>query len=355
MPDSRTLRLQSLLWAAFAAACLWLALELAPILTPFLLAAILAYIGNPLVGWLTRHRLPRGAAALVVLLGLVLLVVLLILTVVPMVQQEALRLIDGLPAAQGMLQTRVAPWVEQHLGLDLPLDGAALGQLASEHKDVLSELARHLLATLGNGGLVLVAFVANLFLRPVVLFYLLRDWDMLVGRLLEFVPPRFQERARLTGGEVDAVLAEFLRGQLLVMVILATYYSLGLWLVGLKFALPVGLLTGLLVFVPYVGYGSGLVLACLAALAQFDGWGTPLGVAAVFGLGQVLESFILTPLLVGDRIGLHPIAVIFALLAFGQLFGFFGILLALPASAALLVGLRQLKAAYLASPFYRKS
>ena len=178
---------------------------------------------------------------------------------------------------------------------------------------------------------------------------------MLVGRLLEFVPPRFQERARRTGGEVDAVLAEFLRGQLLVMVILAAYYSLGLWLVGLNFALPVGLLTGLLVFVPYVGYGSGLALACLAALAQFDGWGTPLGVAAVFGLGQVLESFILTPLLVGDRIGLHPIAVIFALLAFGQLFGFFGILLALPASAALLVGLRQLKAAYLASPFYRKS
>ena len=153
--------------------------------------------------------------------------------------------------------------------------------------------------------------------------------------------------------DVDAVLSEFLRGQVLVMMALAAYYVLGLWLAGLEYAVPVGVLTGLLVFVPYLGYATGFVLALATAILQFEGWPPILGTLAVFGFGQALESFFLTPRLVGERIGLHPLAVIFALMAFGQLFGFFGVLLALPASAALLVGLREVRRAYLASRFYR--
>jgi predicted PurR-regulated permease PerM len=152
--------------------------------------------------------------------------------------------------------------------------------------------------------------------------------------------------------EVDSVLAEFLRGQVTVILVMSVYYVLALWLAGLDFALPIGLITGLLVFVPYVGALLGFLLGTVAALMQFDGlWGL-LWVWLAFGVGQTLEGMAVTPLLVGERIGLHPVAVIFALLAFGQLFGFFGILLALPASAALLVALRHLRGAYLASSLY---
>ena len=155
--------------------------------------------------------------------------------------------------------------------------------------------------------------------------------------------------------DIDHVLAEFLHGQSLVMLSLAAYYVVALSVVGLKFALPIGILTGLLVFIPYVGFGLGFVLGVLAALLQWSGWPGFLAVLAVYGVGQLLENYVLIPYLVGDRIGLHPLAVIFALLAFGQLFGFAGVLLALPVSAALLVGLRRLRAAYVESPIYRES
>jgi predicted PurR-regulated permease PerM len=137
------------------------------------------------------------------------------------------------------------------------------------------------------------------------------------------------------------------------MLLLAVFYSIGLWFAGLKFALPVGVITGLLVFIPYVGFGGGLILAIVAALLQGGGWAPLIGVAVVFGIGQLIESFLLTPYLVGERIGLHPLAVIFALMAFGQLFGFVGVLIALPASAAILVGLREVREAWLASHLYR--
>ena len=154
--------------------------------------------------------------------------------------------------------------------------------------------------------------------------------------------------------EVDAVLAEFLRGQMLVIMVMVVFYSAALWAAGLQFALPVGIITGGLVFVPYVGAFLGFVLGTVAALLQFDNLAGVLWVWLAIGIGQALEGMAVTPLIVGNRIGLHPVAVIFALLAFGQVFGFLGVLLALPASAAVLVGLRHLRAAYVASPLYGK-
>jgi predicted PurR-regulated permease PerM len=198
----------------------------------------------------------------------------------------------------------------------------------------------------------LLAFLVNLLLVPVVLFFLLRDWNGLVARVDAMIPRHLHKRARSIFAEIDAVLAEFLRGQMIVMLVMSVYYSTALWIAGLEFALPIGVITGLLVIIPYVGAFTGILLGIAAAAMQF---GTIEGVAWValaFAIGQALEGMVVTPLLVGERIGLHPVAVIFALLAFGQVFGFFGVLLALPASAALLVALRHVQRAYLAGPLY---
>jgi predicted PurR-regulated permease PerM len=190
-------------------------------------------------------------------------------------------------------------------------------------------------------------------LIPLVLFYLLRDWPVLLAKVEAAIPRRMLTKILEITHEVDCILAEFLRGQVSVMVLMSTYYVFALWLTGLEFALPIGVVAGMLVFVPYLGMLTGLTLASLAALTQFDQFTSIALVWSVFGVGQVLEGMVVTPWLVGDRIGLHPLTVVFALLAFGQLFGFFGLLLALPLSAVLLVGLRHASKWYLNSALYR--
>jgi predicted PurR-regulated permease PerM len=172
-------------------------------------------------------------------------------------------------------------------------------------------------------------------------------------RLRRLVPPRHLDAAMGFLRECDEVLGQYLRGQVLVMLILAAYYTVALALAGFELALPVGVFTGLAIFIPYVGFGVGAVLALLAGMLQFASWYGVGAVAVVYGLGQVVESFFLTPRLVGERIGLHPIAVIFVLLAFGHLFGFVGVLLALPAGALVLVALRRLRVAYMTSRLYQ--
>jgi predicted PurR-regulated permease PerM len=195
--------------------------------------------------------------------------------------------------------------------------------------------------------------VGNVLLIPVALFYLLLDWKNFVARILELVPPAARPGVDSFTSECDAVLGQYLRGQLLVMLTMAVYYSTGLALFGLDLALPIGVFTGLAMFVPYVGFGIGLILALLAGLLQFASVKAFIMVAAVYGSGQIVEGFFLTPRLVGERIGLHPLAVIFALLAFGQVFGFVGVLIALPASAVLLVAIRRLRAGYMGSKLYQ--
>ena len=212
-------------------------------------------------------------------------------------------------------------------------------------------LSLKLLSGIKAGGTIVIGVLINLALIPVVAFYLLRDWNAIVGHLDELMPRRWLGRVRQMTGEIDGVLAEFVRGQLSVMGVLAVYYMVGLTLAGLQHALAIGILTGLLVFIPYVGFGLGLTLGVLAAVLQWSGWPAFIAVLVVYGIGQLLEDYVLVPWLVGDRIGLHPLAVIFALLAFGELFGFAGVLMALPVSAALLVGLRHLRAAEPSSKF----
>lgn len=343
-------------WAAVAllvALAFWL---LAPVLAPFIVAAVLAYVLHPLVLRLIRltgGRLPKVLAVVVVetlalaaLLGIVLLLVPILVREWPMLKQQIPAMLDG-------LNTTLKPWLVQ-LGVPVSLD---LADLKSQVMDYLSANREDwwtpVMASLKLGGSAALAFAGFVVLVPVALFYLLMDWTGLMRSTVALVPPAWREVFDGFIAECDAVLGEYLRGQLLVMLCLAVFYAGGLSLFGLDLALPIGIFTGLAVFVPYLGFGLGLVLALLAGLLQFASGQALVMVAVVFGLGQLIESIVLTPRLVGERIGLHPLAVILALMAFGQLLGFVGVLIALPASAVLLVALRRLRARYLSSALYQ--
>jgi predicted PurR-regulated permease PerM len=240
------------------------------------------------------------------------------------------------------------------LGIPLRLDAASIRELLTK---LLNENAQDvtsgLLTSLKLGGNVFMSLVGYLILIPVALFYLLMDWPSMVARAQALLPEQLRAGALHFMDEADDMLAQYLRGQLLVMLILAALYSGGLAIAGFDLALPIGVFTGLAMFIPYIGFGIGLLLALLAGLLQFEPVYALTSVAIVFGVGQLIESLYLTPRLVGQRIGLHPLAVIFALLAFGQVFGFVGVLVALPASAVMAVALRRMLLAYKQSDYYK--
>lgn len=344
---------QALFWSAMALGLgilLWL---LRSVLTPFLLGAIIAYILQPGVAWLVRRRVPRGIAALLMILFFVLVVTLLALLVIAVVQRELPQVQRQIP----QLVARLHAWAQPKLafvGVSDVFDFSSLKDMFSNQIESSAQaVALAAWRSIRMSGNVMIALVGDLVMVPLVLFYLLYDWNTMLARVASVVPRRWLAKTTELVTEMDRMLSQYLRGQLLVMGVLATFYGLGLSLAGFEIALPVGIFTGLAVFIPYVGYATGLILALIAALLQFGNLYGLAAVAVVYGLGQILESFILTPRLVGERIGLHPLTVIFALLAFGQLFGFFGILLALPASAVLSTALREVRRSYLASGLYK--
>ncbi len=352
MSNQRADRIQTLLWSSIGLATLGLLWLLSPVLTPFLLAGILAYVLTPPVEALTRRRIPRTLGVMLVMLLAIVSLVALMLILVPLIREESRQLIDRLPEGVALWNQEVTPWLQRNFQITLRLDPASLKKLLADNRESAHNLLQSLLPSLRIGGMALLGLLTTLLLTPVVMFYLLLDGRQILQHGENLVPRPWHAKIRKIITDIDAVLAEFLRGQISVMLALAAYYCLGLWVAGIDFALPVGILTGLLIFIPYLGFGLGLGLALLVALLQFSGLSPIVGVAIVYGIGQILESVLLTPWLVGKRIGLHPLALIFSLLAFGQLFGFFGILLALPASAALLVGLREIRTHYLGSRFY---
>jgi len=339
-------------WLALGLAFLVLLYFLSPILTPFLLGGMLAYILNPFVTWLERHRVNRTIGAVIAVALIAGLLVLFVLIVVPLLTKEIRLLIERLPGVLDQLSTRLVPRLRERFGIELQLDPASVRDWFADALKGTEGFGMTLLQSVRVGGGALIGILFTVLLVPVLFFYLMRDWDRLIAVVDSLVPRSMHAKVAEIAREADAVLAEFLRGQLSVMLVMSFYYSIALLITGLDFYLPVGIMTGILVFIPYVGSFTGLLLATLAGLIQF---GPTMGLAWVliaFGIGQAIEGMAVTPLLVGKRIGLHPVAVIFALLAFGQLFGFFGVLLALPASAALLVGLRHLRARYIASSVY---
>lgn len=351
MTPSRSLAMQ---WLAVTAVLLGLFYLLAPILAPFVAAAILAYICNPLVARLCKKKMPRTAAVVLVMSGLLLASILLLLIMLPLLQTEIALLVQRVPQWLNAARDNLSPLLQQWFGADVELDMDALKSALLSGWQNSDGAGMSLLPLLGAGGSALLAQLLSLLLIPLAMFYLLRDWNELLARVDALIPRHWQKLVDQIARESDRVLAEFLRGQIAVMLLMSLLYVLMLWLVGLEFALPIGIVTGLLVFIPYVGMIIGLSLATLAAAMQFGALADMALVWGVFGAGQLLEGMLITPWLVGQRIGLHPLAVIFALLAFGQLFGFFGVLLALPLAAILLVALRHLRGYYLSSAMYKK-
>jgi predicted PurR-regulated permease PerM len=344
-----------LAWISLALVAAMLLWWLGPVLMPFMVAALLAYALSPLVRGLDRitaGRLPRTLTVVLVEAVFLLLMTALGLLLVPVLAKELPQLREQLPTVVQRLDAVFSPWLLSY-GVELRLDQASVKAFVFKHfSGSWEDLLDSLLSSLRIGGSVALALIGNAILIPVVLFYLLLDWDIVVTRVRALVPPRWRTGVDDFLLECDGVLGQYLRGQLSVMVVLAVYYTVALRLFGLELALPIGVFTGLAICVPYLGYGLGLVLALLAGLLQMEPWQAGLMIAVVYGLGQLIESFFLTPRLVGERIGLHPLAVIFALLAFGQALGFVGVLVALPASAVLLVGWRRLCAHYLGSRLY---
>ncbi|MCO6439661.1 MAG: AI-2E family transporter [Nitrococcus mobilis] len=327
---------------------------LRPILMPFLTGALLAYLADPLADRLERLRLQRTAAVIVVFTGLSLVGVGALLLLLPILGSQIDSLRSLLPQMVDWVYQIGLPWLRTHAGVDIEsLDFATLRGAIAEHWQSTGSLAAQVIAQATSSGLALAGLLANLALIPVVAFYLLRDWDVLIARIRDLLPRRMEPSVSALASECNEVVAAFLRGQLLVMLALGVIYAFGLWLIGLDLALLVGLLAGIASIVPYLGFIVGIGSAALATVFQFSDWLMPLGlVCGVFLVGQLLESLLLTPLLVGDRIGLHPVAVIFAVLAGGQLFGFTGVLLALPIAAIVMVLLRHAHDRYLRSSLY---
>lgn len=344
-------------WLVLSTALGWCVLVylLAPILTPFVLSALLAYIGDPIVDRLERRGLKRTLAVVVVFALFFVLLLVALLVLLPLLERQLVALAQLVPRIIDWLEGTVLVRVGGLMGWEPgSFDIGALRELLTAHWQKAGGLLVALLGNVSKSGLAIIGWLASAVLVPVVTFYMLRDWDILVERVRNLLPRAVEPAVAEVVGECDAVLAEFLRGQLLVMGALALVYTLGLWIVGLDLALLVGIISGLVSFVPYMGFMLGIVLASVAALFQFHELLPLLFVAMVFSVGQMLEGMVLTPLLVGDRIGLHPVAVIFAVLAGGQLFGFLGILLALPVGAVAVVLLRRVHRGYIESELYEQ-
>ncbi|MBF6022671.1 AI-2E family transporter [Lysobacter niastensis] len=346
--------LKRLQWAAVGAAACWLLWLLAPILTPFVFALMLAWLGDPLVDRLQRSGRSRNVAVTMVYSLMALLVLIALLILVPLIERQIATLVTSLPSYRDWFMLTALPWLEAKLGIELTewFDLGHITQLVRDNWERAGGIATTLLGYLSRSGFAVMAVVANILLLPIITFYFLRDWDLLVERVASLIPRDHLETVSRLARESSDVLGAFLKGQFLVMLVLGVLYGLGLWGVGLDLGILIGFIAGLLTFVPYLGPTSGIVLGVIAALVQFGDWQHVAGVLIVFGIGQMIESYVLTPKLVGDRIGLHPVAVIFAVLAGGQLFGFLGMLLALPVAAVANVLLRYAQERYRHSRLY---
>ncbi len=327
---------------------------LLPIITPFLIAALLAYLGDSLVVRLEKRDCPRAAAvALVFFVAFITLGGLLVF-LLPLIEQQVSTFIENVPGMIKWLNEMVLPWLEHHLERFSQLDMAKFLELVqAELTNVSGGLVMSVVGSLGTSGGALFTSLANMVLIPVVSFYLLMDWHKVLTGLRESIPRRMEMKALEMVRRIDAVLMAFFKGQLMVMLALAVLYSIGLSLVGLEFALLIGLIAGLVSFVPYLGFVIGLFLASVASVFQLHDASGLLLIAMVFAVVQTLEGVVLTPVLVGDKIGLHPLAVIFAVMAGGHLFSFTGVLLALPVTAVLWVLLANAIRQYKQSELYQ--
>lgn len=354
--DSRTWLVLALLVAGG-----WLIYLLAPVITPFAISAVLAYLGDPLVDRLQkvsiwRWKIGRTVAVSIVFVLMLSLLGIVLLIIVPLLTDQVRLLVQRFPEWIEWFSGNALPWLADKAGVELKdFDSRQFSQMMKDYWREISSAAFKVADVISRGGVAVATVLTNLVLIPVVTFYLMRDWDLLVRGIRDLLPRSVVDDVSRTASDVDEVLAAFFRGQLLVMLALGIIYSLGLSLLGLEFGVLIGMGAGLLSIVPYLGSIVGVLVAVGVAIFQFQDVFHPLMVLVVFAIGQSAEGMYLTPKLVGDQIGLYPVAVIFAVLAGGQLFGFLGVLLALPVAAALNVLVRHVHGKYRRSELYNAS
>lgn len=347
-------------WLLLAAILLigYLTYLLTPILLPFAFAAFLAYLGDPLADKLEilkikTCQLGRTGAVVVVFLLMIVLISVILVILIPKIESQIAQFLAHVPQYMQWLNQTVIPWFISQSGIEIELvESHKIMAMLTEHWQKAGQSALKMLGSVTRSGAVLAEWLMNITLVPVVTFYLLRDWDVLVEKIYQLLPKRMVPAATKLAKETDAVLSAFMRGQLYVMFALGSIYSIGLWMIDLNLALLIGMVAGLISFVPYLGSIVGVAMAFVAAILQFQDVMYLIPVSIVFIAGQMLEGMVLTPLLVGDKVGLHPVAVIFAVLAGGQLFGFLGVLIALPLASVIMVFLRHIHEIYRDSEFY---
>ncbi len=326
---------------------------LLPVFTPFFVSTILAYLGNPLVERIQRYRLSRTGAVIIVFSLITAVLVVLLLFLIPIASEQIIVFINRLPEYVQWVQQAAMPKIHQFLDSELLQNNKESINKALNHSlTTISTITTQAFSSLSSSSLRLANWAINLFIIPVITFFVMRDWELIIQQFKNLLPRRIEQKISQLMRESDVMLGSFLRGQLMVMLALGIIYGLGLSIIGLEYGLLIGLLAGFISFIPYLGFIVGIVLATIVAWFQFYSFMSLILVWGVFGVGQAMETAVLTPKLVGDQLGMHPVAVLFALMAGGSLFGFVGILLALPCCAILMVLLRHCHNAYINSHFY---
>ena len=340
-------------WLTIASITFLLLYLLSPILTPFILGALLAYLGDPLADKLEARKLSRTLSVSIVFITIILVMLIIFLLIIPIVETQLSKLFVKLPNYIDWIVTLLQPQLRDIFGIDTSvMEIDTIKKTMTEHWGQTGGLIKSIVKTLSHSSMILISWITTIVLTPVITFYLLRDWDKLVEYIQNLLPRNIEPIISQLAKESDNVLGAFLRGQLTVMLALGTIYSIGLGLVGVEFALLIGMMAGIVSFVPYLGLIIGVLVAGTAVMFQTYNIVDLMLVFLVFGVAQIIEAIVLTPLFVGERIGLHPVTVIFAVLAGGQLFGFFGVLLALPIAAILAVIMRHLHDSYKESNIY---
>ena len=345
------LRLKWIVLAVVVGGLLWL---LGPSLAPFIVAALFAYLFNPLIERLEKRRVSRALSVSLLFLVMTLALVGIVLVLIPFIENQISNFLRQLPKWVEWAQTFAAPWIEEHFGISLgSIDAQKVIDMLQGHWQAAGGFATTVIAKVSKSGFAIVGWVLNLVIIPVAAFYLLRDWNIVVERIHALVPRSIEPVVVRLARESDETLGGFLRGQLSVMIVLGVIYGVGLWAVGISVGPLIGMIAGLISFVPYLGAIVGVLMGVVAALVQYQDWFHVTLVLIVFAVGQTLEGYVLVPKLVGDKIGLHPVAVMFAILAGGELFGFVGVLVALPVAAVVMVLLRYAYERYTQSEMYR--
>jgi predicted PurR-regulated permease PerM len=328
---------------------IWL---LKPMLLPFVMALALAYFLNPPTEALCRRGLSRSLAAGTIILSAILIVTLVLFLIVPVLEAQISAFIGAAPDYAAALRARVLPWLMQLAERLSPEDLQRLQTAAGDHAGEMVTWVGQFLRTVLSGGFAIFDILALIFITPLVAFYVLRDWSKLTSLIDRALPRPYYETIRTQLREIDQTLAGFVRGQALVCLTLATLYAGGLSIIGLEYGAAIGLTAGLLSFIPYVGTAFGWITSLMLGALQFGALDKLGLILTVFAFGQILEGYFLTPKLVGDRVQLHPVWIIFGLFAGASLFGFLGMLIAVPVSAVIGVLCRFGMKTYQASGFY---